>query len=179
MAYTGTLACATWHLKCWQRGVATPLLLLLTPPLAPSSQHVMAVVRCTKDAPRHPHRSRRPGLVTCKQAFTTVCLLLMHVLMVVLHCMLWRRWTLHVIDTDDMSLGAQGWLEDVSKVEKYVMSDEDYSRRDNTYRKFKEGKLKEDPSWTLEKEMAARKGELWGFLGCRLGIRLCARWRSM
>jgi hypothetical protein len=26
------------------------------------------------------------------------------------------RWRLHVIDTDDSSLSAQGWLEDVSKV---------------------------------------------------------------
>eukprot|EP00775_Hariotina_reticulata_P001989 gene1989-2311_t len=67
-------------------------------------------------------------------------------------------WCLHVIDSDDSSLSAQGWLEDVSKVTKYVMSEEDYSARDNTYRKYKEQKLKQDPSWTLEKEMCARKG---------------------
>ena len=30
---------------------------------------------------------------------------------------------------------ANGWLEDVSKVDKYVMSDEAYAARDNTYRK--------------------------------------------
>jgi tubulin-folding cofactor B len=64
-----------------------------------------------------------------------------------------------VTDTDASSLAAQGWLEDTSKVDKYVISEEDYSARDNTYRKFKEGKLKEDPTWTLEKEMAARAGE--------------------
>lgn len=46
-----------------------------------------------------------------------------------------RSMTLHVIDTDEASLGATGWLEDVSKVEKYVMSEEDYMARDNTYRK--------------------------------------------
>jgi tubulin-folding cofactor B len=63
-----------------------------------------------------------------------------------------------VIDSDDSSLSAQGWLEDVSKVTKYVMSEQDYLARDNTYRKFKEQKLKEDPTWTLEKEMCARKG---------------------
>ena len=30
---------------------------------------------------------------------------------------------------------ANGWLEDVTKVDKYVMSDEAYASRDNTYRK--------------------------------------------
>ena len=34
---------------------------------------------------------------------------------------------LHVIDTDPMSVSANGWLEDLSKVEKYVMSDEAYA----------------------------------------------------
>ncbi len=42
--------------------------------------------------------------------------------------------TLFIIDNDPTSLSANGWLEDVSKVDKYVMSDEEYSRRDNTYR---------------------------------------------
>ena len=62
------------------------------------------------------------------------------------------------MDTDPGSLSAQGWLEDVSKVEKYVMSDEAYAARDNTYRRFKAGRLAEDPEWTLEKEIAKRKG---------------------
>ena len=44
------------------------------------------------------------------------------------------RAVLHIIDTDPTSLSANGWLEDTSKVEKYVMSEEDYGRRDNTYR---------------------------------------------
>lgn len=44
-------------------------------------------------------------------------------------------------------------------MDKYVISEADYAARDNTYRKFKEAKLKEDPTWTLEKEMAARAGE--------------------
>lgn len=68
---------------------------------------------------------------------------------------------LHVLDSDSTSLAAQGWLEDVSKVTKYEMSEEDYSRRDNTYRKYKEAKLAADPSWTLEKEMCIRRGR-WG-----------------
>lgn len=45
-----------------------------------------------------------------------------------------RRAVLHIIDTDPTSLSANGWLEDTSKVEKYVMSEEDYAKRDNTYR---------------------------------------------
>lgn len=57
-------------------------------------------------------------------------------------CVLFRRYTLHIIDTDPLSLSANGWLEDTSKVQKYEMSDSDYSQRENTYRKFKESKLK-------------------------------------
>lgn len=64
---------------------------------------------------------------------------------------------LHVVDSDSMSLANTGWLEDVSKVEKYVMSDADYDARDDTYRKFKEERLREDPTWTLQKEIARNK----------------------
>ena len=53
-----------------------------------------------------------------------------------------RRYTLHIIDLDPRSLSANGWLEDVSKVEKYEMSDEDYNKRHDTFRKYKEGKIK-------------------------------------
>lgn len=66
---------------------------------------------------------------------------------------------LHVRDLDPTSLTADGWLEDVSKVEKYVMSDADYAKRENTYRKYKESKLSEDADWTLQKEMAQRAGK--------------------
>ena len=52
------------------------------------------------------------------------------------------RCTLHIIDTDPMSLSANGWLEDTSKVQKYEISDEAYAQRANTYHKFKEKKLK-------------------------------------
>ena len=51
------------------------------------------------------------------------------------------RCVLHCIDTDPTSLSANGWLEDVSKVQKYEISDEAYNLRENTYRKFKEKKL--------------------------------------
>lgn len=53
-----------------------------------------------------------------------------------------RRWVLHIIDTNPNSLSARGWLEDTSKVQKYVMSDADYDARENTYRQYKAQKLK-------------------------------------
>lgn len=49
---------------------------------------------------------------------------------------------LHIVDTDPLSLSANGWLEDTSKVQKYEMSDQAYAERENTYRKFKEQRLK-------------------------------------
>ncbi len=39
-------------------------------------------------------------------------------------------------------MSANGWLEDVTKVKKYEMSDEDYNKRHDTFRKYKEGKVK-------------------------------------
>lgn len=60
-----------------------------------------------------------------------------------------------------------------SQVTKYEMSEADYSARDNTYRKYKEEKLKEDPSWTLEKEMAMRRGGQGG-LGRGRGRGCCS-----
>lgn len=67
--------------------------------------------------------------------------------------------TLHIVDIDPNSASADGWLTDVSKVDKYEISEEDYNARENTYRKFKEQKLKEDPTWTLQKEIAKRSGK--------------------
>ena len=48
-----------------------------------------------------------------------------------------HRCILHVVDTDVNSKSAAGWLEDTSKVQKYVMSDDDYAKRENTYKQFK------------------------------------------
>lgn len=67
-------------------------------------------------------------------------------------------YALHITDTDPTSASAGGWLEDTSLVQKYQISDEDYNKREKTYRKWKDQKLKEDPDWTLEKEMAKRRG---------------------
>ena len=52
------------------------------------------------------------------------------------------RYTLHIKDLDPQSMSANSWLEDTSKVQKYEMSDEAYNQRENTYRKYKQAKLK-------------------------------------
>lgn len=41
---------------------------------------------------------------------------------------------IHVVDSDPNSLALRGGLEDVSQVKKYVMSDEAYDKRENTFR---------------------------------------------
>ena len=70
-------------------------------------------------------------------------------------------WTIHIDDTDAHSASAGGWLEDVSKVKKYEMSDDAYNARENTYRQWKNEQLAKDPTWCLEKAMAERRGETW------------------
>lgn len=67
--------------------------------------------------------------------------------------------TIRMIDTNPHSLAATGWLDDVSKVEKYVMSDADYDSREGTYRAHAAAMRAIDPSWTAARELAARRGE--------------------
>lgn len=67
--------------------------------------------------------------------------------------------TIHVVDNDPQSASANGWLEDTRKVDKYTMSEEEYNKRENTFRKWCQKKREEDPTWTLQKEMARRRGE--------------------
>ena len=54
---------------------------------------------------------------------------------------------LEVIDHDPDSFARNGGLDDVSQVERYRMSDEDYDKLPNTYRKFKAEQLAKDPNW--------------------------------
>ena len=54
---------------------------------------------------------------------------------------------LYVKDLDPFALGRGGGLHDVSQVQKYVMSDEQYRQRDNTYHSFKEKQKALDPAW--------------------------------
>ncbi|KAJ6700101.1 TUBULIN FOLDING COFACTOR B [Salix purpurea] len=53
---------------------------------------------------------------------------------------------LHIIDLDPSSVTAGGWLEDISSVEKYSISEEAYDKRDGTFRKFKEKMASQNPS---------------------------------
>ena len=55
--------------------------------------------------------------------------------------------TIHVVDTDPMSLSRDGGLDDVSGVQKYRMSEEEYDARENTYRNFVRKQREKDPSW--------------------------------
>ena len=52
---------------------------------------------------------------------------------------------LQVVDSAPSSLLAQ--LEDVSQVEKYQISEEEYNKRDDTFRKFKADMQKKDPNF--------------------------------
>jgi len=70
-------------------------------------------------------------------------------------------WIIHIIDHDPMSLSKGGWLEDVSLVKKYEISDDDYAKREKNFRKFKEEKLREDPNWSIKKQMALQRGEVY------------------
>jgi tubulin-folding cofactor B len=54
---------------------------------------------------------------------------------------------LHVIDTDPFSLSRGGGLTDVTLVEKYRMTEEDYDKRKNTLRQHIREKKAADPNW--------------------------------
>lgn len=56
---------------------------------------------------------------------------------------------LHIIDTDPYSFSKDGGLENTDHVEKYVMSDEDYERREGSLRAYKKKMRETDPYWTF------------------------------
>ncbi|KAJ0078501.1 hypothetical protein Patl1_22838 [Pistacia atlantica] len=60
---------------------------------------------------------------------------------------------LHVIDFDPSSVTSGGWLEDTSLVEKYTISEEEYRKRDGTFRKFKE-KMQSQNSSAFENKIS-------------------------
>jgi len=66
-------------------------------------------------------------------------------------------WTIHITDLDPHSLAANGGLDDVSLVKKYEISDEDYEKRENNFRKWRADKLAADPTWSLGKEMKQKQ----------------------
>lgn len=55
--------------------------------------------------------------------------------------------TIHVIDQDPYSLAKGGGLEDVSLVEKFELTEEQYDKRQNTVRQYKRDQLAKDPNW--------------------------------
>eukprot|EP00026_Physarum_polycephalum_P013528 Phypoly_transcript_13940.p1 GENE.Phypoly_transcript_13940~~Phypoly_transcript_13940.p1 ORF type:complete len:251 (+),score=44.55 Phypoly_transcript_13940:252-1004(+) len=59
-------------------------------------------------------------------------------------------WRVHIDDVDPNRTIAN--LTDVSQIEKYTMSDEDYNKREGTYRKFKEQQTKNEPKEPQEEE---------------------------
>jgi len=54
---------------------------------------------------------------------------------------------LHVTDNDPNSGAKGGAYENVNLVKKYEMTDEDYDKRENTYRNHKKKMLAKDPNW--------------------------------
>lgn len=66
-------------------------------------------------------------------------------------------WTIHITDLDPHSLSAGGGLEDVNLVQKYEISEEDYLKRENNFRRWKEEKQAADPSWSFAKEIKQRQ----------------------
>jgi len=66
-------------------------------------------------------------------------------------------WGIHMQDLDPNSMAATGWLENVSLVKKYEISDEAYEKRQGNARAWiRENKAK-DPNWTIHTEMMRRK----------------------
>ena len=56
---------------------------------------------------------------------------------------------IHIIDTDPYSFSKDGGLENVNLVKKYMMSDEDYDKRENTLRAYKRKMKEKDPNFTF------------------------------
>uniref|UniRef100_A0A0A9YSM7 Tubulin-specific chaperone B n=2 Tax=Lygus hesperus TaxID=30085 RepID=A0A0A9YSM7_LYGHE len=52
-----------------------------------------------------------------------------------------------VIDHNPNSQAANGGLDDVSQVQKYVIPEEKYDQLENTYRAWKRKMLEKDPNW--------------------------------
>lgn len=62
--------------------------------------------------------------------------------------------TLLIVDDDPHSVSANGWLEDTGLVKRYVMPDEVYDKKENTYRKFKQRMREKDPTWSMTSALA-------------------------
>jgi tubulin-folding cofactor B len=69
----------------------------------------------------------------------------------------------HCVDEDPFSSARGGAMDDVSQVKKFELTEEEYDKRDNTYRAYKKKQLALDPNWksiyqvNSEKKLAAAK----------------------
>ncbi|GMI03487.1 hypothetical protein TrLO_g6350 [Triparma laevis f. longispina] len=62
---------------------------------------------------------------------------------------------IHCVDLNPYSASANGGYEDVSKIQKYKMSDEEYEKRKGTLRDWAKKQKEKDANFTLEKHAAA------------------------
>lgn len=85
--------------------------------------------------------------------------------------------TIHVLDTDPFSLSRDGGLDDVSRIEKYRMSEDDYEQRENTYRAFKKKMLTGNPNWRPLHASGGANKPVEAYLeeACAAGITLGSR----
>ena len=67
---------------------------------------------------------------------------------------------LHIKDTNAFSLSRNGGLEDVSLVEKFELTDEEYMKREDNARKYKAKMQAADPTWTFGNAIAKRKAAI-------------------
>lgn len=70
---------------------------------------------------------------------------------------------IHVIDTDPFSLSRNGGLTDVSLVEKYRISDENYDKRSNTIRQYIKDQRAKDPNFKLKPKSTPATAGAAGF----------------
>jgi len=57
---------------------------------------------------------------------------------------------IHIHDSDPHSMSKDGGLEDVSKIQKYRMSEEDYDKRKGTLREWIKNEKAKDPNWKMK-----------------------------
>jgi hypothetical protein len=66
---------------------------------------------------------------------------------------------IHIVDTDPFSLSKDGGLDDVSQIEKYRMSEEEYDKREGTLRAWKREQQRLNPHFTYAGFLKQKKAE--------------------
>lgn len=77
---------------------------------------------------------------------------------------------IHVIDTDPFSLSRNGGLTDVSLVEKYRITDENYDKRTNTIRQYIKDQRKKDPNFKMRPKSTPATAGAAGFAAGQQGV---------